>query len=121
MITWAGFVGRLSQFCVGKIASKRVDLAPEAKNKHAWAFFRLYRLLADLEDACALFVQMARPVAAGEKMRIYDLRLRELATKADAVSRDFFSTIGQLQLCLMSYDPMLVVLIGRLPLRRINT
>jgi hypothetical protein len=65
VFTWVGFFGKRFQFCIEKIASKKVDLALDTKKQAAWVFFQLHRSLATLEEACSFFLQIARPRRPG--------------------------------------------------------
>ena len=113
VITWAGFLAKLLQFCVEKGASRKVELALDLKKQAAWAFLQLHRALATLDEACSIFISIARPVADGTKTRLYSKRLGELAEKVDEASEQFLSLLPRLRLVLQCYDPNLAVLIGQ--------
>jgi hypothetical protein len=115
VITWAAFLAKLFQFCIEKVASRKMELALDLdlKKQAAWTFFQLHRSLATLDEACSIFVNVARPVADGAKSRLFSTRLHELALKVDDASEQFLSLLPRLRLVLQCYDPNLALLVGK--------
>lgn len=45
VLAWAGFIGKLLQFCVEKLVGKKLELALDQKRRSAAAFLRMYKSL----------------------------------------------------------------------------
>ena len=107
MITWIGFIGKLVDFILEKIISKKIEMSMDTKRKAARTFVHLYDALELLEAAASRFIVVTQPLIDGKQQRIYTAWMKQVAPKVDQASALFLATVKDLQYVLRFYDPSL--------------
>jgi hypothetical protein len=113
VLGWLGFIGKLFQFCLEKVIGKKIDLAQDQRKRSATAFLRLYNSLQSLENLCATFLHIARPVVVGERKRLRNESFRVLSQEADRASEEFLASAKDLIGALQIFDPTLALMLGQ--------
>lgn len=105
MLGWLGFLGRLVEFSITKIAGKKLDLALDQRKKSAKAFLSLHDSLERFEQAALEFVyQSEQGLSSGGKRVLYRVPVEKIAKDVDVASGIFFESFNDLRQIIHLYD-----------------
>lgn len=108
MLGWLGFLGRIVEFSVTKIAENKLDLALDQRKKSAKAFLSLHNSLERFEQAAIEFVYQAEQGFSSETKRVlYRVPVEKIAKDVDTASNIFFESFTDLRPIIHLYDPEL--------------
>lgn len=106
MVTWSGFIAKMVELLVAKIAGKKIDLALDDRKRAARTFLRLHHLLNELETITReIYSNIDNPDRDFPRMRgawAYDVDRR-----VSDLSNDFFRLSDELEFALSIFDPIL--------------
>ena len=114
LLTWVGFIGRLIELLVVKVAGKKIDLTLDRKKKAAQVFVSLYDAVLFLETVTGQFLRNIQPVVDGRKFRIYSFWIKDLSSEIEDASVRFLSGLNAVLPVIEFYDPNLTALLSEI-------
>src|SRR3954451_9085016 len=113
MFTFAGFIGKMIEFLVTRVAGKHIDLALDEKKTAARAFFRFHESVAQLKAILDEFLEYSETFIQGRNFNVRASRISAIAGKLNPASKEFVNSLEQLGPALALYDPALAKVLGR--------
>ncbi|MDX2215796.1 MAG: hypothetical protein SFY66_21210 [Oculatellaceae cyanobacterium bins.114] len=105
MLGWLGFLGKLVEFSITKIAEKKLDLALDQRKQAAKSFLSLYESLEQLEQAAIEFIYQSQNGLASENKRVlYRVPIVRISKDIDNASTIFFKSFNDLRQIISLYD-----------------
>ena len=106
MVTWGGVIAKMVEFLVTKWASRKIDLAFDARKRTAWMFVRLHHALKDLSKlTTSIYEEIG--VQSKNDGRSDSAWLSEVDRSVSDLSNEFFRIGDQLDEALAIFDPVL--------------
>lgn len=115
MLTWMGFVGKLIDLLINKLAGKKIDLALDEKKKAAKAFVRFHEAVVELEQTLANLLTYIETFKENRNTKIHMSQMgRRVTGNLNKASVEFVESLKDLGEVIYFYDYDLALLFAEI-------
>jgi len=107
MITWSGFISKIIEYAIKKIADKRIGLSNDKKYIASKTFLELYENLIDIENVTKEVVNSIDLIVEEKKPVLFYQAIISIAPSILNTSNSFLNSLNKTGPVLSLYDPKL--------------